>query len=62
MMRFVKKRQRDDESINRFLAVLESYPRKNDPEESTDRINFSIATKFIDGLKSDDLRTSLATY
>ena len=31
-------------------------------EESTNRRNFSIASKFIDGVKSDDLRTMLATY
>ena len=42
MMRFEKRRQRDDESTNRR--------------------NFSIASKFIDGVKSDDLRTILATY
>ena len=47
MMRFEKRRQRDDESIDWFLDNLES---------------FSIASKFIDGVKSDDLRTMLATY
>ena len=62
MMRFEKKRQRDDESIDRFLVDLESLRRRNDPEESTKRRNFSIASKFIDGLKSDDLRTMLATH
>ena len=62
MMRFEKRRQRDDESINRFLDDLESLRRRSDPEESTNRRNFSIASKFIDGVKSDDLRTMLATY
>ena len=62
MMRFEKRRQRDDESIDRFLDDLESLRRKSDPEESTNRRNFSIASKFIDGVKSDDLRTMLATY
>ena len=41
---------------------LESLRRRSDPEESTNRRNFSIASKFIDGVKSDDLRTILATY
>ena len=59
MMRFEKRRQRDDESIDRFL---ESLRRRSDPEESTNRRNFSIASKFIDGVKSDVLRTMLATY
>ena len=62
MMRFEKRRQRDDESIDRFLDDLESLRRRIDPEESTNRRNFSIASKFIDGVKSDDLRTILATY
>ena len=62
MMRFEKRRQRDDESIDRFLDNLESFRRRSDPEESTNRRNFSIASKFIDGVNSDDLRTMLATY
>ena len=62
MMRFETRRQRDDESIDRFLDDLESLRRRSDPEESTNRRNFSIASKFIDGVKSDDLRTLLATY
>ena len=53
MMRFEKRRQRD--SIDRFLDDLESLRRRSDPEESTNRRNFSIASKFIDGVKSDDL-------
>ena len=56
MMRFKKRRQRDDELIDRFLDDLESLRRRSDPEESTNRRNFSIASKFIDGVKSDDLR------
>ena len=62
MIRFEKRRQRDDESIDTFLDDLESLRRRSDPEESTNRRNFSIASKFIDGVKSDDLRTTLATY
>ena len=53
--------QRDDESIDRILHDLESL-RRSDPEESTNRRNFSNASKFIDRVKSDDLRTMLATY
>ena len=62
MMRFEKRRQTDDETIDRFLDDLESLRRRSDPEESTNRRNFSVASKFIDGVKSDDLRTTLATY
>ena len=60
MMRFEKRRQRGDELIDRFLDDLESLRRRSDPEESTNRRNFSIAWKFIDGVKSDDLRKMLA--
>ena len=57
-----KRRQRDDESIDWFLDDLESLRRRSDPEESTNGRNFSIASKYIDGVKSDDLRTVWATY
>ena len=62
MMRFEKRRQRDDESIDRFLDDLESLTQRSDPEESTNRRNFSIASNFIDRVTSDDLRKMLATY
>ena len=62
MMRFEKRRQRDDESIDRFLDGFESLRRRSDPEQSTNRRSFSIASKCFDGLKSDELRTMLATY
>ena len=61
-MRTEKRKQRDDGSIDRFLDDLESLRRDSDPEESTNRRNFSIASKFVDGARSDDLRTILATY
>ena len=62
MMKLEKRSQRDDESIDRFLGDLESLRRRSDPEESTNRRNFIIASKLIDGVKSDDLGTMLATY
>ena len=62
MMRFEKRKQRKNESIDRFLDDLESLRRRSDPEETTNRRNFSIASKFIDGVRSDDLRTMLAMY
>ena len=62
MMQFEKRRQREDESIDRFLDDLESLRRRSDPEESTNRRNFSFDSKFVNGVKTDDLRTMLATY
>ena len=37
MMRFEKRRQRENDSIDRFLDDLESLRRRSDPEESTNR-------------------------
>ena len=62
MTRFEKRTQRDHESIDRFLNDLESLRQRSDSEESTNRRNFSIVSKFIDGVRSDDLKTMLATY
>ena len=62
MMRCEKRRQRDDKSIDQLLGDLESLRTRSDPEESTKRRNFSIASNFNDGVKSDDRRTMLATY
>ena len=57
-----KRRQREGESIDRFLDDLESLRRRSDPKELTIRRNFSFASKFIDGVRTDDFRTMLATY
>ena len=54
-MRFEKRRQRYDESIDRFLDDLECLRRRSDQDESTNRRNLSIASKFIDGVKIEDL-------
>ena len=62
MMRFQKRRQREDESIDRFLDDLESLRRRSHQEESTNTRNFGITSTFIDGVKSDDLRSMLATF
>ena len=62
MMRFEKKRPRNDASIDQFLDNLESFRRRSDPEKSTNGTNFSLASKFLDGVKSDDIRTKLATF
>ena len=56
MMRFEKKRKRYDESIDRFLDDLENLKKGKVPEESTKRIILSVASKFENGMKSDDLR------
>ena len=61
-MRFDKRRKREDETIDIFLEDLEMLRSRNQPDESNNRVNLAVATKFIDGLKNDELRTMLATH
>ena len=60
MMRFEKRRQREDETIDKFLDNLEMLRRRSQPDESNRRMN--LAVEFIDGVKNDELRTMLATH
>ena len=62
MMRFEKRRQREDETIDKFLDDLEMLRRRSQPDESNRRMNLAVASKFIDGVKNDELRTMLATH
>ena len=47
VMRLEKRRQRDDDLIDRFLDDLENLRRRSDLEESTNIRNFSLASKFF---------------
>ena len=60
MMRFEKRRQREDETIDKFLDDLEMLRRRSQPDESKKRMNLAVASKFINGVKNDELRTMLA--
>ena len=62
MMRFEKRRQREDETMDKFLDDLEMLRRRSQPDESNRRMNLAVASKFIDGVKNDELRTMLATH
>ena len=62
MMRFEKRRQREDETIDKFLDDMEMLRRRSQPDESNRRMNLAVASKFIDGVKNDELRTMLATH
>ena len=62
MMRFEKRRQREDETIDKFLDDLEMLRRRCQPDESNRRMNLAVASKFIDGVKNDELCTMLATH
>ena len=54
--------QREDETIDKFLDDLEKLRRRSQPDESNRRMNLAIASKFIDGVKNDELRTMLVTH
>ena len=62
MMRLEKRRQRKDETIDQFLGGLEMLRRRSQPDESNRRMNLEVASKFIDDVKNDELRTMLATH
>ena len=62
MVKFEKRRQRDDESIDKFLDDLELVRRRNKPDERISERNLAIASKFMDGVKSEELKTMLATH
>ena len=62
MVKFEKRRQRDDKSIVKFLDDLDLLRRRNKPDERISERNLAIASKFMDGVKSDELKTMLATH
>ena len=62
MMRFEKRRQGEEETIDKFLDDLEMLRRRSQPDESNRRMNLAVASKFIDPVKNDELRTMLAPH
>ena len=62
MVKFEKRRQRDDESIENFLDDLELLRRRSNPDERISERNLAIASKFMDGVKSEELKRMLATH
>ena len=61
-MRFEKRRQRKDETNDKFLDDFEMLRRRCQQDESNRRMNLAVASKFIDGVKNDELQTMLATH
>ena len=61
MMRFEKRRHREDETIDKFLDDLEMLRRRSQPDESNRRMNLAVVSKFNDDVKSvsDTLQTTL---
>ena len=61
-VKFEKRRQRNDESIDMFLDDLELLRRRSNPNERISERNLAITSKFMDGVKSDELKTLLARH
>ena len=61
-MSFAKRRQRQDETIDKFLDDLEMLKKRSQPDESNIRMNLAVASRFNNGVKNDELRTMLATH
>ena len=61
-MRFEKRRQREDETIDKFLDNLEMLRRRSQPDESNRRMKLAVASNVINGVKNSELRTTLATH
>ena len=62
MMHFEKRRQLEDEKIDKILDDLEMLTRRSQLDESISRMNLAIPSKFKDGVKNDELWTTLATH
>ena len=62
MVKFEKRRQRDDEFIDLLLDDLELLRRRSNPNERISERNLAIASKFMDGVKSEELKTLLAAH
>ena len=61
MMKFEKWRQRHDESIDKFLDDLELLRRRSNPDERISERTLAVASKFMNGVKIDELKTMMAT-
>ena len=47
-MRFEKRRQRERETIHKFLDDLEMLRRHREPDESNSRMNLAVTSTFSD--------------
>ena len=62
MVKLEKRCQRDNESTDKFLDDLELVSRRSNPHEKISERNLAIASKFMDGVKSEELKTMLGTH
>ena len=62
MVKFETRRQRDDETIDKFLGDPELLRGRSNPDERISERNLAIASKFMDEVKSDELKIMLTTH
>ena len=62
MVKFEKRRQRDDESIKKYFDELQLLRRSSNPDRIIHARILAIASKFMDLARSDKLKTMLATH
>ena len=72
MIRFEKRRQQrdslqerrqlEDETIDKFMDDLDMLRGRSQSDESNSRLSLAVASKIIDGVKNEELRTMLATH
>ena len=61
-MKLQKRRQRDDDANDKFLDDLELLSRRSDPDRRISERKLALGSQFIDGVKSDELKTMLTTH
>ena len=62
MVKFERRHQRDNNSIDKFLDDLELLRSRGNPDEKISEWKLAIASKFMHGVKIDELKTMLATH
>ena len=62
MVKFEKRRQSYHESSDKFLDDLELLRRRNKPEERILQSYLAIDSKFMVGVKSNEMKITLATH
>ena len=61
LYRSLKNASKDDDSIDNFLDAIELLRRRSNQDERMMEWNLAIPSKFMVGVKSDELKTMLAT-
>ena len=61
-MKFDKRRQGNNEAIDKFLDDLKRLRRRSNRDYRISERNLATGPKFMDGVRSDELKTMLVTH